>query len=395
MHAPHDRPDLLPSSDAGDLTGLTDPTGLLTLGWDDTWSSALVAATDLDPPPHERVARVCRAGRGTCDVLVAGASGPRTLTADWSPPLRRAVAADPTAVPAAGDWVLLDGTVDQGGHDPGDGARPGVALVLPRRTAVVRAQVAAGSSHEQVLAANADVAAVVEPMAPDVDLARVERLLALAWSSGARPVVVLTKSDLVALPDALRREVADVAPGADVHAVSAAGDVGLEPLRALLASGATVALLGASGAGKSTLLNALVGTDVMRTNALRTDGKGRHTTVTRELHLAPGGGAVLDTPGLRTVGLAGHEALDDVFTEIDELAAGCRFADCAHEHEPGCAVLAAVEDGDLPERRLLSYRKLLREAEHQAARVDARLRAEAAGRIKARTKAYRRQHVRP
>lgn len=386
MHAPHDRPD---RPDPADPTDLTDLVGL---GWDDTWSSALAAATDLGPPPLDRVARVCRAGRGTCDVLVADPSGPRTLTADWSPALRRAVSADPTAVPAAGDWVLLDDAV---GPAPDGTARPGVARVLPRRTAVVRAQVAAGSSHEQVLAANADVAAVVEPMSPDVDLARVERLLALAWSSGARPVVVLTKSDLVALPDALRREVADVAPGADVHAVSAADDVGLEPLRALLAAGSTVALLGASGAGKSTLLNALVGTDVMRTNALRTDGKGRHTTVTRELHLAPGGGAVLDTPGLRTIGLAGHEALDDVFTEIEDLAARCRFTDCAHEHEPGCAVLAAVEDGDLPERRLLSYRKLLREAEHQAARVDARLRAAAAGRIKARTKAYRRQHVRP
>ncbi|MBX9246073.1 ribosome small subunit-dependent GTPase A, partial [Actinotalea ferrariae] len=294
------------------------------------------------------------------------------------------------AVPAAGDWVRLDGAAAPAGTSAAV-----VTEVLPRRTAVVRAQVASGSSYEQVLAANADVAAVVEGMAPDGDLARVERLLALAWSSGARPVVVLTKSDLVALPEALRAEVADVAPGADVHAVSATDDVGLEPLRELLASGATVALLGASGVGKSTLLNALVGTTTMRTQALRTDGKGRHTTVTRELHLVPGGGAVLDTPGLRTVGLAGREALDDVFADVDELAAGCRFHDCAHLTEPGCAVLAALETGELSERRLHSYRKLLREAAHQAERVDARLRAQAAGRRKAIAKAYRKQQVRP
>lgn len=390
------------------LPDLPDPIGappstepLRDLGWDDGWDHVLA---ELLPPRPDAVGRrdrrplvgrVARAGRGTCDVLVAS-HGPATVTAAWAPEVARLAAADPAAVPAAGDWVLLD---PPDGHDrtlAGSTAeRWHLTAVLPRRTAVVRAQVAAGSSYAQVLAANADVAVVVEGMAPDVDLARIERLLALAWSSGARPVVVLTKCDLVALPDALRREVAAVVPGADVHAVSAADDVGLDPVRELLAGGATLALLGASGAGKSTLLNALVGTGAMRTQALRADGKGRHTTVTRELHLVPGGGAVLDTPGLRTVGLAGQESLDDVFAEIDDLAAGCRFHDCAHVAEPGCAVLAAVESGDLPERRLRSYRKLLREAEHQAARVDARLRAEAAGRRKAATKAYRRQHVRP
>ena len=364
----------------------TSGAGLRRLGWDEAWANALSHA----PAPLRTdavIGRVSRVGRGTSDVLVATGADLATVTAGWAPALERAVAHDPTAVPAAGDWVLL-----HGGSGPWT-----LGHVLPRRTAVVRAQVAQGSSYGQVLAANATVAAVVEGMAPDADLARIERLLALAWSSGATPVVVLTKCDLVTFPQALVQEVAEVAPGVDVVAVSSTDGTGLEPLRAWLAEGSTVALLGASGVGKSTLLNALVapGGSVMRTQALRSDGKGRHTTVTRELHLAPGGGAVLDTPGLRTIGLAGHDALDEVFTDVEELAVGCRFTDCAHLSEPGCAVLAAVEVGDLPERRLLSYRKLLREAEHQAARVDQRLRAAMAGRSRAMARQHRRYPSRP
>ncbi|EYR63481.1 GTPase RsgA [Actinotalea ferrariae CF5-4] len=378
---------------APDIPPSADP--LVPLGWDESWRQTW-ADLLADAPTGAVPGRVARSGRGRCDVLVAthdGAvsvapdDGVVTVTAAWAPALERAVAADPVQVPAAGDWVVVV---------PVAGARTGaVERVLPRRTAVVRAQVARGSSYGQVLAANADVVAVAEGMAPDVDLARIERLLALAWSSGAEPYVVLTKADLPAEPDVLAAEVAEVAPGAPVLAVSALTGAGLEPLRDRLRGGATVALVGASGAGKSTLLNALVGGDVMSTRALRVDGKGRHTTVTRELHLVPGGGAVLDTPGLRTIGLAGEEALDDVFAEIEDLASRCRFADCAHRTEPGCAVLAAVEDGTLPQRRLDSHRKLLRELEHQAARVDSRLRAELTGRARVQQRAYRRYPLRP
>lgn len=328
--------------------------------------------------------RVCRSGRGTCDVRLDPPTGP-TVTAAWSPAVHRAVAADPTAVPVVGDVVEIDTT---------DARRPLVAATTPRRTALLRADVAPGTSHGQVLAANVDVVAVVEGMVPDPDAGRVERLLALAWSSGAEPVLVMTKADLASDPGAVARAAARLAPAVEVLAVSATAGTGLEPLRTRLAGGATVALLGASGVGKSTLLNALVGTPVMATRALRSDGKGRHTTVSRELHPVPGGGAVVDTPGLRSVGLTGTERVEDVFAEIAALAEGCRFADCAHETEPDCAVLAAIADGDLTHRRLESYRALLREQDRRLARTDARLRAAEAGKVRAWERARRRTPTR-
>lgn len=357
---------------------------LARLGWDDAWSSTLAEQlpTHDSPTAPPTVGRVSRADRDSCDVLVATPTGIRPLSATWGAQIRRAYRSEPTAAPVTGDWVILSDA----------GAGSAVDRILPRRSAVVRAQVDR-SSHRQVIAANADVVAVVEGMTPDPDPARIERLLALAWSSGARPVVVLTKADLVPEPDVLAAELAQLSPGAEVLITSATAGVGLERLRTWLAAGATIALLGASGVGKSTLLNALVGADdaVMRTQPLRVDGKGRHTTVTRELHLVPGGGSLLDTPGMRTVGLAGGDALDDVFPDVEELAAACRFADCEHRTEPGCAVLAAIATGDLPERRLASYRRLIREARYQAARNDARLRAELTQVWKARERDYRRR----
>lgn len=362
---------------------------LTPLGWDENWAAALAAHSnaaeapgrDRDPSAAQHLipARVCRADRGTCDVLVPTPDGLTSAPAPWSGSLQRAFRSDPTTGPVTGDWVVVESS-GGGGHT--------VTGVLPRRSAVVRAQVD-GSSHGQVLAANADIAAVVEGLFPDPDPGRIERLLALAWSSGARPVVLLTKADLVDDPQAIADDVARIAPGSEVVTTSAADGSGLAELRGWLSGGATIALLGASGVGKSTLLNALTGGEVMRTRALRADGKGRHTTVTRELHLIPGGGAILDTPGLRTIGLAGADSLDDVFPEVDELAARCRFADCEHRTEPGCAVLAAIDAGNLPERRLASYRKLMREAQHQAARSDARLRAEMTQVWKQRERDYR------
>jgi ribosome biogenesis GTPase len=345
---------------------------LASLGWDEA------RTTEFRPYAGEHVAaRVSRVDRGACDAL--GDDGPVRLT--FSGALLAAGAADPVSTPCVGDWVAARTWPD---------GRVTAEAVMPRRTSFVRASVSPGVSHGQVLAANVDLAVVVEGLHPEPDLGRIERFLALAWESGATPLVVLTKADLV--PDAaqLQADVAAAAPGVDVLVLSAETGEGMDDLRGHLAVGRTLALLGPSGAGKSTLTNALAGASVMTTRALRTDGKGRHTTAHREMVLLPGGGLVVDTPGLRSVGLTDvSESLDLVFADVDDLAEQCRFADCGHESEPGCAVRAALDSGELPERRWESYVKLQREARWMAMRHDARLRAEERAKWKRITKSMR------
>lgn len=326
--------------------------------------------------------RVVRAERTEVLVVPADPSGgDEHLDAPLRAPLARdgLAACGEVRVPVAvGDVVRLDAESGQ------------VATVLPRRTALER-DTAGRTSHVQVLAANVDVVLVVEHLDPDPDLGRVERLLTLAWRSGARPVVVLTKADLVPDPAGMAQDVATVALGVDVHAVSATTGDGLEPLRALLAPGVTLVAVGPSGAGKSTLVNALAGRGVMATGERRADGRGRHTTSHRELVPLPGGAVLIDTPGIRAVGLvADAQALDHTFADVAQLAQRCRFADCSHTTEPGCAVLAAVERGELDQRRFTSWRKLEREAAYQERRVDARLAAAEKARWKRITQAYRR-----
>ena len=345
---------------------------LPSLGWDDSRTTEFTPYADAHVP-----ARVSRIDRGACDAL--GAEGPMRLT--FAGAVMSAAAADPVSTPCVGDWVAARAWSD---------GRVTAEAVLPRRTAFVRASVTPGTSHGQVLAANVDLAVVVEGLHPESDIGRIERFLALAWESGATPLVVLTKSDLVPDAEQVRADVALAAPGVDVLVVSAETGEGLDAFESYVAPGRTLALLGPSGAGKSTLTNALSGATVMATRALRADGKGRHTTAHRELIVLPGGGLVVDTPGLRSVGLTDvSESLDLVFADVEALAEQCRFGDCAHETEPGCAVREALESGELPERRWASYVKLQKEARWMAMRQDARLRSEERAKWKRITKDYR------
>lgn len=332
------------------------------LGWDESFASAYRPFDRTDATP----ARVLRADRGVCTVL--DASGVTRASLGGSVLL--GAARDPALLPCAGDWVVLRHWPDR---------RTTVEVVLPRRTCLIR-RTSDKDSTGQVLAANMDTVAVVEPIHPEPDDARIERLLALAWESGAQPLLVLTKTDTSTDAGAVARQIAGIAPGVPVVPVSVRRALGVEHVRAYAGPGRTLALLGRSGAGKSTLVNALAGTPVMPVQQIRdADGKGRHTTAYRNLVLLPEGGAVLDTPGIRGVGLLDTaEGLDRAFADVAAFAVRCRFEDCRHETEPGCAVALAVADGTLAPRRLASWRKLRSEIEVESARQSARL-AGAAG----------------
>jgi ribosome biogenesis GTPase / thiamine phosphate phosphatase len=353
---------------------------LSSLGWDDALAHAYRRLAGTDCPAGDapwsgcRPARVTRVDRGVCSLLTEYGAERASLGG----PVLGAAATDPTRLPAAGDWVVSRTWPDR---------RTTIEAVLPRRSAVVRST-AGVDALSQILAANVDVAAVVAAVDPEPDLGRIERLLALAWNSGARPMIILTKADLAADPQSIVDEVSIGAPGVDVVAVSATTGAGLDRLRPLVQHGRTLGLVGASGAGKSTLVNALVGTPVMAVQAIRdADGKGRHTTAYRALIPVPGGGAVLDTPGLRGIGLTGVDqpgggaggvrGLDRAFADITELAAACRFTDCRHDREPGCAVTAAVDAGRIPARRIDSWRRLHQELVDQTRLHEARLAGQA------------------
>jgi ribosome biogenesis GTPase len=309
----------------------------------------------LDPPlPLGTIlARLARVDRSAYDVLTD--TGHRRFPALPAPP-------DPLDAPTVGDWLAV---TDNAVHS-----------VLPRSTLLARGA-SSGVSTAQPLAANVDVVLICAGLTGAPPVRRIERLLTLSWESGALPVVVLTKADLCADRDEAVRAVLPHAPGADVVAVSAAaGDI--DAVRPYVVDGATVALLGASGSGKSTLVNALAGSEVMATGDVRqVDGKGRHTTSHRELIVLPNRAVVIDTPGLRGVALYGSdEGLSRAFSEVEQLASACRFADCRHVGEPGCAIVASIEAGDLTRARVDSWRKLQRELAYQARRTDARLQAE-------------------
>ena len=328
-------------------------TQLALLGWDDWF--------------RERFAHF--AEQGYAPARVVADFGAEYLLHDGDAS-RRAVAGrrmrnDDDRLPAVGDWVALHQ------RDP----RSSVHGIVERKTSFSR-KVASVESKEQVLAANVDVAFVVAS-AQDVNARRIERYLTMAWQSNAMPVVVLTKADIADSPDDLRAELEVVAMGTPVLVTSALTGEGVEALAEQLRPARTGVLLGPSGTGKSTLINRLAGAELMKTKEVHRTGEGRHMTSHRELVQLPGGGMIIDTPGLREAQLwQGEDALRNLFEDVEQIALGCRFSDCEHRSEPGCAIKDAIAGGELDQARLESYRKLQRELRAIAVRSDARLRSE-------------------
>jgi ribosome biogenesis GTPase len=337
---------------------------LAAYGWSDRVAALFAAAAD--DVPGAVPGRVIRADRGS--VLVASPAG--TVRADPYGTTSRQAGLD--TVPVTGDWVAVAGS---------DGDEASVVAVLPRWSTISRKDPDERVTAEQVLAANVDVLAVVCALDRPVGGNRIERMLAAAWESGATPVVVLTKADLAADAGEAVREAEAAAGGVTVVLTSTASGEGVEEVRSLLGATGTLALLGPSGAGKSTLVNRLAGTDVLATSEVREgDARGRHTTTARHLVPVPGGGVLLDTPGVRSLPLWDAEAgVAATFDDVETIAGGCRFGDCRHDGEPGCAVREAVDAGTLDGRRFESWAKLRRELESLEARQDEQARR-AAGR---------------
>jgi ribosome biogenesis GTPase len=287
-------------------------------------------------------------------------------------------------LPAVGDWVAVRLNTDE--------QKCLICAVLPRKGYISRkisddrARRSGGQTREQVLAANVDTAFIVSGLdsSRNLNLRRLERYLTLAWESDASPVIILNKVDLCSDIDARIRDVEPVAFGVPIHAVSATERLGLDALEAYLTRGKTAVFLGPSGVGKSALINALLGIERQEVREVReSDGKGRHTTTRRELVLLPQGGAVIDTPGLREIQMwADEDSLSSVFEDIQQLAHECRFRDCTHRSEPGCAVKDAIRQGSLDAARLQSYRKLEKELRYLAARQEDRTRLEERARWK-------------
>lgn len=338
-------------------SGLPSFDSLAPYGWSQTRSEEYKATS----PPGCEPGRIVAATRGF--VLAQTPSGEC-----WGVPtgrLRERLQRTGLSL-CAGDWIILQA-------NPGP-SKASVIDLLPRTASLIRQGTGPGS-RPQCLAANLDVVLLVMGLDRNFNPARMERLLALAWGSGARPVVVLTKRDLNAQWEAFVARIEGSAPGVPVLAISAWRGEGLAALQEHLLKGRTGVMVGSSGAGKSTLLNALMGSDARRTQEVRaSDGRGRHTTSLRELFLLPGGGCLIDTPGIREVGLCAEGSdLDSTFSDIAALPEGCRFRDCTHGAEPGCAVQAALSGGSIDPERYGHYLRLRREVAFEAARSDEHL----------------------
>ncbi len=343
-------------TDAGDISEQNEA-DLNTLGWDDGWAaSSSDGGDDLVP------LRVGAAVRGKVLLMGPAPMGGRWVTCRGALLGR----GDPTAAPAVGDWVMVRT----------DGEEGVIEALLPRRTCFTR-RAAGRRARPQVVAANIDRVFIVTDVAGDFNVRRLERYLATVWDSGAEPIIVINKTDLEHDPAALWQELEVVAAGVTVLMVSALQEQGLQELQEQCPAGLTVALVGSSGVGKSTMVNALVGGERQAVGEVReADGRGRHTTTRQELVITPGGALLVDTPGMRELGLwEAEEGVDRAFGDLVELAEGCKFRDCTHQQEPGCAVTAAVLSGELAPDRLESYRRLQRELAHTARLADPRERA--------------------
>ncbi len=328
------------------------------------WTSDLGLANAAHVALGREAARVVAEDRGSYRVVTADGE----LQAAISGRFRHEAGKDPSAYPAVGDWVAIERTTN------GDIV---IHALLPRRTALIR-QAPGKRIEAQVVGANLDIVFVVASLNADLNLRRLERYVAAAWESGGEPVVLLSKADLGDVDvDTTLLAVEGVAAGARVLVVSSFDGRGVDEVRARIEPGRTVAFVGSSGVGKSTLLNTLAGEDRALVREIREeDGRGRHTTTRRQLHLLPEGGLILDTPGMRELALWDAEGLDQTFTDVDEIVERCRFTNCSHNGEPDCAVAAALADGSLTPERHESWLKLTRETASHRRRVDAIARAE-------------------
>lgn len=335
-------------------SGISSRVTLETLGWDSHWAKLFGPFFEQELKP----ARVTCEHREAYDL--AGESG--EFRAEISGRFRYEHPVH-TEWPAVGDWVAM-------APRPEEGAAT-IHAVLPRRSWFSR-KAAGGRTEEQVVAANVNIVFLVAGLDGDFNLRRIERYLTVAWDSGAQPVIVLNKADLCTDVAACVSEAESVAFGTPVIPLSAATGQGIEELRAMLPPGTTGAFLGSSGVGKSSLVNTLIGRARQVIQTVRTDdSRGRHTTTSRELIPLRDGGLIIDTPGMRELQIWGDDdGLETAFSDIEALAAQCRFGDCTHANEPGCAVQAALEDGSLKRERFRSYIKLQREIRYQTLRQD-------------------------
>ena len=350
------------------MTLVAAPTGL---GWDAGWD----AAFEPFAVGGRRPARVVAVHKETA-IVRGDIGGDRSATVSGRFRYDALAASD---FPAVGDWVALEPTdAGAGADDPAV-----IAVVLPRRAAFVRSaadasrRTAGNLADEQVIAANVDIAFLVAGLDGDFNLRRLERYLAVAWSSGVTPVIVLNKADIARDLEGRLVAVEGIAPGVPVVVLSALTGDHVADLEPHLGPGHTSVVLGSSGVGKSTLVNTLLGEQRQAVSDVREDdSRGRHTTTHRELFALPGGALLIDTPGIRSLEVAGaDEGVDTAFDDITELATLCRFSDCRHGGEPGCAVRGAIADATLGEDRLASFRKLERELSYAERREDPRARA--------------------